>query len=240
MPKRKKLYPLGLEEKDSLNRKLGGGLPVSSIVLIEGEDGSGKSAFSQRFAYGLCKTGQSVCYLSHELDLMGFLEQMNSLDYSIEDHILENKLVFLSVTLLSGDNYIEKLMNAERMWNGNITILDGFHHILKNDSEFNKLTEKNQEKDVSSKIVSFLKRLTRSEKTVILTIDHSDLSEEALSPFRSVADVYLRLKTVNVGGEIQKTMDVKRFSGMGKQVGDSIGYTVRAGAGIVIESRGVV
>lgn len=240
MAKTKQLYPLGLAERDSLNRKLGGGLPTSSILLLEGEDGTGKSAFSQRFAYGLCETGQTVCYLTHELDLMGFMEQMNSLDYGVEEHILENRLAVLSVTFRAGEKYVEKLLNAEKMWNGDVTIIDGFNHILKNDKEFNQLTSENREKELSSKIVNFFKDLTRSEKTVILTLDHTDLSEEALSPFRSVADVYFKLKAVDVGGEIQKTLDVKRFSGMGKQVGDNIGYSVRAGAGIVIESRGVV
>ncbi len=239
MPK-ERLYPLGLEERDSLNRKLGGGIPVGSIVLLEGEDGSGKSAFSQRFTYGLCDTGTTVCYLTHELDLMGFLDQMSSLEYDMESHLLSNKLAFLGVSFRQEDEYVEKLINAEKMWNGEVTILDGFNHLLRNDVEFKELKEKNREKDISSKIVSFLKKLTRSEKTVIITLDHTDLSEETLSPIRSVADVYLQLQTVKVGGELQKTMDVKRFSGMGKQVGDSIGYSVKAGAGIVIESRGVV
>jgi flagellar protein FlaH len=30
-----------------------------------------------------------------------------------------------------------------------------------------------------------------------------------------------------------------RFAGMGEQVGDTIGYSVRSGTGIVIESRSV-
>lgn len=239
MPK-KRLYPLGLEERDSLNRKIGGGLPIGSIVLVEGEDGAGKSAFSQRFAYGLCETGKNICYLTHELDLMGFLEQMASLGYNMDEHILSNRFAFIGVSLDTEDKYVEKLMNAKRMWNGEITILDGFNQLLRNDVEFKKLVKQNGEKDLSTKIVSSLKSRTRSEKTVILTIDPTDLNEEALSPFRSVADVYLKLNAVKVGGELQKTMDVKRFSGMGKQVGDSIGYSVRAGAGIVVESRGVV
>lgn len=239
MPK-KRLYPLGLEERDSLNRKLGGGIPVGSIVLLEGEDGAGKSAFSQRFTYGLCETGNTVCYQTHELDLMGFLEQMASLGYEMEKHLISNRLAFLGVSFRQENKYVEKLMDAKRMWNGDVTILDGFNHLLRNDIEFNELKEKNREKDLSSKIVSFLKQITRSDKTVMLTLDHTDLNEETLSPIRSVADVYLQLETVKVGGELQKTMDVKRFSGMGKQVGDSIGYSVKAGAGIVIESRGVV
>lgn len=237
---KKRLYPLGLEERDSLNRKLGGGIPMGSIVLLEGEDGAGKSAFSQRFTYGLCETGQNVCYQTHELDLMGFLEQMASLGYEMENHLLSNRLAFLGVSFREEDNYVEKLINAEKMWNGEVIILDGFNHLLRNDAEFNELKEKNREKDLSSKIVSFLKQITRTERTVILTLDHTDLNEETLSPIRSVTDVYLQLQTVKVGGELQKTMDVKRFSGMGKQVGDSIGYSVKAGAGIVIESRGVV
>ena len=48
------LFSLGMGERDRLNKELGGGIPPGSIVLVEGDYGAGKSAMSQRFAYGLC------------------------------------------------------------------------------------------------------------------------------------------------------------------------------------------
>jgi flagellar protein FlaH len=44
---------------------------------------------------------------------------------------------------------------------------------------------------------------------------------------------------VEVGNDVRRQISVMRFAGMGEQVGDSIGYSVRSGTGIVIESRSV-
>jgi len=44
---------------------------------------------------------------------------------------------------------------------------------------------------------------------------------------------------VEVGNDIRRQVQVKRFAGMGEQVGDTIGFSVRSGTGIVIESRTV-
>ncbi len=236
----KKLFSLGLEERDGLNRKLGGGLPQGSIVLIEGKYGAGKSVLCQRFAYGLCEMGNYVCYVTPELDLMSFLRQMKSLNYDMTDHILAHRFAFITFVPQPGGSYVEKLLNADRMWNGDVTIIDAFDQILRNDEKFETLFRQDKEEDISIQIVSFLRNLIRKEKTVVMTIDPTNLSEDALSPFRSVADVYLQLKMFDVGGEIRRMMEVRRFSGMGKQVGDSIGYSVRADVGIIIEARAVI
>jgi flagellar protein FlaH len=78
MTRQRTLYSLGLEDHDRLNKELGGGIPWGSIVLVVGDYGAGKSALSQRFAYGLCETGSTVTFLSTELTIGGFLDKMNS------------------------------------------------------------------------------------------------------------------------------------------------------------------
>ena len=79
------LYSLGLEDRDRLNKELGGGIPPGSIVLVEGAYGAGKSVTSQRFLYGICQEGNTVTYLSTEFTTSGFIQQMHSLDYDVVD-----------------------------------------------------------------------------------------------------------------------------------------------------------
>jgi len=69
-------------------------------------------------------------------------------------------------------------------------------------------------------------------------VDHM-LDEEAIGLFWSIADVFLELEMVEVGQEVRRQINVLRFAGMGEQVGDTIGFSVRSGTGIVIESRSV-
>jgi len=49
-------------QRDELERNLGGGIPKNSILLIEGEDGSGKSILSQRLIFSFLKSEASVTY----------------------------------------------------------------------------------------------------------------------------------------------------------------------------------
>lgn len=249
------LYSLGLQDHDRLNNELGGGIPRGSIVLMEGDYGAGKSALSQRFSYGLCETDHSVTLLSTELTVRGFIDQMHSLSYSIEEHLLNERLLFLHADVDTGTRQItapsentddgqrkellNRLMKAEAMWDADVVIIDTFDAILRNDPTFEALVRQNEERQAALEIISFFRDLVSQGKVVVLTVDPSTVDEDAIGPFRAIADVFMELQMVEVGNDVRRNISVKRFAGMGEQVGDSIGYSVRADAGIVIESRSV-
>jgi len=252
---RDNLYSLGLEDHDRLNHELGGGIPRGSIVLIEGDYGAGKSAMSQRFSYGLCETGHSVTLLSTELTIGGFIDQMHSLSYGVEDHLLDERLLFLHADVDTGSGrrltrpeedeegnrkeLLNRLMNAEAMWNADVVVIDTFDAILRNDPMFEALIRQNEERQAALEIISFFRDLVSQGKVIVLTVDPSTVDEEAIGPFRAIADVFMELQMIEVGNDVRRNISVKRFAGMGEQVGDTIGFSVRADAGIVIESRSV-
>jgi flagellar protein FlaH len=246
-----RLYSLGIEDRDRLNDELGGGIPRGSIVLIEGDYGAGKSAMAQRFSYGFCEEGHSVTLLSSELTMAGFLDQMDSLDYGVVEHVLDERLLFLHADLDSGGKLtddgpegerkqlLNRLMNAEVMWQTDVIIIDTFDAILRNDPKFEALVRENEERQAALEIISFFRDVVSSGRDIVLTVDPSTVDEEAIGPFRAIADVFIELEMVEVGNDVRRQINVKRFAGMGEQVGDTIGYSVRSGTGIVIESRSV-
>jgi flagellar protein FlaH len=248
---RNELFSIGLKERDRLDKELGGGMPPGSIVLVEGDYGAGKSAISQRFTYGLCEEGHTVTMLSTELTVGSFLEQMNSLDYDMVDHMLDENILFLHADI--GDSkstfseeedeermdLLKRLMEAEIMWESDVVIIDTFDAILRNDPKFEALVRENEERQAALEIISFFRDIISRGKVIVLTVDPTTLDEEAIGPFRSIADVYLELEMVEVGNDVRRQISVLRFAGMGEQVGDTIGYSVRSGTGIVIESRSV-
>jgi flagellar protein FlaH len=249
---RNDLYSIGMDERDRLNKELGGGIPPGSIVLVEGDYGAGKSAISQRFSYGLCEEGHTVTMLSTELTVGSFLEQMHSLDYEMVDHMLDENILFLhadigdSKSTFSDDeddgermDLLKRLMEAEVMWDSDVIIVDTFDAILRNDPKFEALVRENEERQAALEIISFFRDVIAEGKVIVLTVDPTTLEEEALGPFRSIADVFLELDMVEVGNDVRRQINVLRFAGMGEQVGDTIGYSVRSGTGIVIESRSV-
>ncbi len=248
---RRNLISLGLDDHDRLNKELGGGIPHGSIVLMEGDYGAGKSAISQRFSYGFCQTGASVTMLSTELTVSGFIDQMHSLSYDVVKPLLNEQLLFLhadidsagALTGSGGDGerkkLLKRLMEAETMWDPDVIIIDTFDAILRNDPTFEALVRQNEERQAALEIISFFRDIISSGKIIVLTVDPSAVDDEAIGPFRSIADVYLELQMIEVGNDIRRQVQVKRFAGMGEQVGDTIGYSVRSGTGIVIESRSV-
>jgi len=245
------LLSLGLKERDRLNKELGGGIPPGSIVLVEGDYGAGKSAVSQRFTYGLCEEGHTVTMLSTELTVGSFLDQMHSLDYDMVEHMLDENVLFLHADIGDGNTFsgsedegdrkelLKRLMEAEVMWESEVIIIDTFDSILRNDPKFEALVRQNEERQAALEIISFFRDLISQGKVIMLTVDPSTLDEEAIGPFRAIADVFLELEMVEVGNDVRRQISVKRFAGMGEQVGDTIGYSVRSGTGIVIESRSV-
>ncbi|AFZ73132.1 ATPase domain-containing protein [Natronobacterium gregoryi] len=252
MSSRADILSLGLDDRDRLNKELGGGIPTGSIVLMEGDYGAGKSALSQRFAYGLCETGKTVTFLSTELDVQGFVEQMDSLDYNVEEHLLFENMLFLHGDLDTGgvfssdDNeeqqrqdLLTDLMEADTIWSGDVIIIDTFDAILRNDPKFEALVRDNEERQAALEIISFFRDIISQGKVIILTVDPSTVGDEAIGPFRSIADVFMKLEMIEVGNDIRRQLFIKRFAGMGEQVGDRIGFSVRSGTGTVIENRSV-
>ncbi|MDR9380094.1 MAG: ATPase domain-containing protein [Natronomonas sp.] len=250
MQNTRNIRSLGLDDHDRLNKELGGGIPRGSIVLMEGDYGAGKSAISQRMAYGFCQEGTSVSVLSTELTIGGFLDQMNSLSYDVVDHILNERLLFLHANLdtggvLSGGgeenrmDLLTRLMEAKTMWMADVVVIDTFDAILRNDPTFEALIRKNEERQAALEIISFFRDMISEGKIIVLTVDPSTVDGDAIGPFRAIADVFFELEMVEVGNDVRRQISVKRFAGMGEQVGDSIGYSVRSGTGIVIESRSV-
>lgn len=250
MQQSRNIRSLGLDDHDRLNKELGGGIPRGSIVLMEGDYGAGKSAISQRFTYGFCQEESSVCFLSTELTIGGFLDQMHSLSYDVVDHLLDERLLFLHADLDSGGvlsggsgesrmDLLTRLMEAETMWTADVIVIDTFDAILRNDPTFEALIRKNEERQAALEIISFFRDMISAGKIIVLTVDPSTVDGDAIGPFRAIADVFIELEMIEVGNDVRRQISVKRFAGMGEQVGDTIGYSVRSGTGIVIESRSV-
>jgi flagellar protein FlaH len=238
------MYSIDLEQIDRLNEKLGGGFPEGSIVLIEGNYGAGKSALTQRFTYGLCEAGHKVTLISTELTVTRFLTQMHSLGYKrIETHLLNENLLFLHADLGRFRGKLEllkRMTESKVIWKADVVIVDTFDAILRNDATFDALVKQDQGRGAALSIISFFRSMIGKGKTIIITIDPTNLSEDVINPFRAVADVYFDIEMIEVGSEIRRSINVNRFAGMGEQVGDKIGFSVRGGVGIVVEARSVV
>ena len=76
-----------------LDKRLGTGIPVGTLGLIEGESDVGKSVFCQHFACGTLRTtDNAVAYYTTEYDALGLIAQMDSMALHAQDHFLLDRL----------------------------------------------------------------------------------------------------------------------------------------------------
>jgi archaeal flagellar protein FlaH len=227
---KQKLFPVKLR-RDELERSLGGGIPTSSLMLLEGPDGAGKSLISQRFCYGLLRGEKTVTYISSELNTQGFIEQMASLDYDIKYDMLDDKLLFIPMFPYYGQSrlnsdMLSKLIRCKRIFDSDVVIFDTLSFLLIQD---------NISQEESLQFISFLKQLTSLEKTVIVCVDPDHLNAKFLTLLKSVCDVILDLELRTFAGALVRLINVKRFKRSGSDVLNQIPFRVEPGKGLVIE-----
>ncbi len=218
-------------ERDELHSKLAGGFPEGTLVLIEGEDGSGKSALTQRLAYGFLMNGHTVTIISTELTVRDFINQMYSLNYPIANFLLRNRLVFIPVYPIIGKqrdrkDFLGRLMRTPSLFRTDIIIIDTLSALVKSSL---KVEER------SVQLLAFFKRLLALDRTIILTVEKGAIPEEILKPFKSAAQVYIETSINRIGGMVNRVAFIKRYLNAASRVENSIVFRVEAGTGIILE-----
>lgn len=232
-------------ERDELASRLGGGIPEGALVVIEGEYGTGKSIVVERLLYGFLENQHSVSFVSTELTTLHFIEQMHSLDYRVEEHLLDRGLLFLPVYPVLGFrgdkvDLMDRLLNARRMYENDIICIDAFSSLVK--SWMKAVPASAVDNTVVSRLEDVLylfKLLNARGKTVILTLQPGDIPEETASALKAAADVYITLNLDVVGGIVSRSLFIRRFERAEKNVSDVINYRVDPKVGFVVEIKSV-
>jgi len=220
--------------RDELNRYFGGGLPKNSLILIEGLDGSGKSIICQRFIYSLLKKNVPITYISTEFNTLDFINQMESLNYSIKDFILNQKILFITMVPFLGkvkfeDDFLDKIISSKKLFESEIIIFDTLSFLL---------IKKDSTDEVYYNIINFFRKLNNLNKTVIFTIDPTHLDDKFLTLLRSVSDLYIEITIGGVGGSSVKNLSIKRFKRPLGTYTTKIPFRVEPKEGIIIEIGG--
>lgn len=225
-----KFYKIDLL-RDELDRSIGGGLPKNSLMLFEGGDGAGKSILAQRLTYGFLEHGASVTYISTELNTMGFVEQMESMDYDVKNYLINKNLLFIPMFPLLGttklaDNFFKKLLVTKQIFENEIIIFDTLSFLLiKNSITDNEVFD----------MILTLKRLTTLGKTILFCVDPDHLTPTFLTMIRSICDIYFKIDLRAFAGSLVRVIAVQRFKRPMAEVSNSIPFKIEPGKGLAIE-----
>lgn len=209
-----------------LDSKMGGGLPVGSLTLIEGTSGAGKSVLSQQILWGALEDGLTVALFTSENTVKSLVTQMASIDLDVLDFLLLRRLRVYPVELskLGADapRMLLDAMHAEAAQKRGMIVLDSFSATASSASN-------------DQQIIGFFeacKRMTADGLTILITLHSEAVSADLANPIRSMCDAHLRLRTEQDGQRMVKTLEVAKVRGASSTTGAVVGFEVEPGWGM--------
>lgn len=216
----------GNTEMDS---KMGGGIPVGSLTLVEGQSSAGKSVVCQQLTHGALSTGLDVAYYTTENTVKSLLTQMTSLNLEVTDHFL---LDFLRIYRL---NISARSLNALVLFNRlahHIESLPEHFKVVIIDSITNVVTHGDEVGIMD--FFSTCKELCDSGRSIFLVVHSHAFNESMLIRVRSLCDAHLKLRLEEVGSMLVKLMEVTKIRNADRSTGNIISFDVEPGLGMKI------
>ena len=211
------------------DKKMGGGIPLGSLTLVEGQSGGGKSVLVQQLTWGGLKTGLRILYYTTENTTRSLLKQMDDLGLSVEDYFLLGRLNIYAVPqAFSEDQSLQvfQLLRqhiAQQSENFDVVMIDSLTTFVSNVPDKETLT-----------FFTLCKQFCDEQKTIIFTMHSYAFNETMFIRLRSICDAHLRLKVEEVGERLIKTLEVAKIRGAEKTTGNVISFDVEPNLGLRI------
>ncbi len=225
--KKKSILSSGNNEID---KRLGGGIPLGSLTLIEGENDTGKSVLCQQFTYGGLMQGHRIAYYTTENTIKSLLRQMESLSLDVSDFYAWGYFRIFPVHLEGVEWSTEQMKNILNL------VANHIKNIRENVAIIDSLTmftTYSTEDDVLE-FLTKLKNLCDNGKTILITLHQHAFKEDTLVRIRSACDCHLFLKKEQVGDRYVSVLEVSKIRGAKKTTGNIVSFEVHPGFGLKI------
>lgn len=223
----KEVIRTGVREVDE---KLGGGIPIGSLGLIEGHSDAGKSVLCQHLAYGaLTSTETCVAYYTTENTVKSLITQMDSLSLFTLDYFLMDRFRVYPLTLSGNIKDTEKPFYRLKK---HFHDLPQHFKLLIVDS----ITLLIAHSDATANIDFFsaCKDLCDEGRTILLVTHSYAFDEEMLSRTRSMCDAHFKIRLEQVGDRLVKILEVLKVRGADRATGDVVSFEVEPKVGMHI------
>jgi len=99
-----------------VDEMLGGGIPKTSVVIVSGSPGIGKSNFAMQYIYnGVTKYGESGIYLTVEDVPKNVISYANAFGWDIEKEIKNNKIAIVARPIYGVDGKSKEYTSGETL-----------------------------------------------------------------------------------------------------------------------------
>ncbi len=215
---------------DEIDKKLGEGIPLGSLVLIEGENDTGKSVLCQQMCYGGLNQMYRIAYYSTENTIKSMLAQMDSLSLDISDfyawgyfRIYPVHLEGVEWTSTQMKGTLHLLMTHIRNIRERIVMVDSLTMFTTYSDEDNIL-----------EFLTSLKNLCDKGYTILITLHQHAFKEDTLVRIRSACDCHLFLRKEQLTDRYISVMEVSKIRGAKKSTGNIVSFEVQPGFGLKI------
>ena len=213
-----------------VDERLGGGIPVGSLCLIEGHSDAGKSVLCQHLSYGTLANNQSsVAYYTTENTVKSLIYQMDSLSMEVTDHFLADHM------------RIYPLIFHNSLHDGKKPFYVLTHHFSRLPKQFKLIIVDSitiliaHSEPVS--IIDFFSRckeLCDNDRSIVVVSHSYAFEEDMLSRTRSLCDARFRLRLEQMGDRMVKLMEVLKVRGADRPTGDIVSFDIEPKVGMRI------
>ena len=215
---------------NEIDKKMGGGIPVGSLVLLEGQSDAGKSVLSQHFTHGALQSRMSMAYYSTENTVKSLMTQMSSLNLDVTDYFLCDRLrvypleigaVEETQTRKAFQGLIDHFDSLPERFT--LAILDSLTGLVAHSDD--------------RAIIDFFagcKQLCDKGRTIIAVVHSYAFDDRMLIRVRSLCDAHLVLKMEQVGERLIKILEVAKVRNADQSTGNIISFDVEPGMGMKI------
>lgn len=211
-----------------IDKKLGGGIPKGSLVLIEGESDAGKSVLCQQMIWGSLNNDHNVLLFTTENTVKSLVPQMDSLGLGILDHLLMGRFKIYSMKLSQVKEEASKIFETiletmEEHENFHLPIVDSLTPVVTH-----------AKGDEALMYFERCKILCDKGKTIINVTHTYAFEQDFLIRIRSVCDAHFKLLIEKVGDKLVKTLEVAKIRGAAQSTGNILTFDVEPEVGMKI------
>jgi len=212
-----------------IDKKMGGGIPEGSLVLIEGSSNAGKSVITQQLIHGALNGGFRCVLYTTENTPRSLFRQMASLSLDVTDFFLLGALnvypVPAAMDEVSADQAFNKMLRHIGTLNGRFdcVFIDSLTSFVGQVPESHTLG-----------FLSAVKEYVDQNMTVFFTLHSHAFDEAMFVRMRSLCDAHLRLRTEEMRDSLMKVLEVAKVRGAEKTTGNIVSFDVEPGLGMRI------
>lgn len=211
-----------------IDKKMGGGIPVGSFILVEGQSDAGKSVLCQQMIWGSLNNKFKVCLFTTENTVKSLVIQMESLGLGILDYLL---LGWFKIYTMKSSRVSASAHDTFETILRTIAKCEGYHLII-----VDSLTPIVSHASDQEVLIYFerCKAFCDKGKTIINVTHTYAFDQDFLVRIRSVCDAHFKLLIDKVGDKLVKTLEVAKIRGAAQNTGNILTFDVEPEVGMKI------